>query len=212
MKTITIGRSDECDIHIEHELISRRHALLRISPLGKMEIINLGANGTSVNGVKLQNSRPKKISRNDVVTFAGVKTLDFNAVPDTLKLIRIGSITAILLVIVAISITILSLNKNKDSNFSNSDDVGYSSSSGTSSSEVKKEDVSGFEWPSFLNGTNKSSKNKEKKDNKGSAQTEETPNVNNKEENTETSSSEQQSPKDSKKENKRKVNSHEVMI
>lgn len=83
MKTITIGRSAECNITIEHELISRKHALLKLYPSGKIEIVDMGLNGTSVNGVKIQPNMPKRINRNDVVTFAGSKSLDWNLVPPT---------------------------------------------------------------------------------------------------------------------------------
>ena len=48
MKTITIGRGDGADIIIDNEMISRRHAILKISTFGKMEIVDMGRNGTYV--------------------------------------------------------------------------------------------------------------------------------------------------------------------
>ena len=54
MKTITIGRGDGCQIFIDDDLISRRHAILKISTFGKMEIVDMGKNGTFVNGIRLR--------------------------------------------------------------------------------------------------------------------------------------------------------------
>jgi two-component system response regulator AtoC len=49
---VTIGREPSCDIVIAHSSVSRRHAMLRSSPL---EIIDLGSrNGTRVRGVALE--------------------------------------------------------------------------------------------------------------------------------------------------------------
>ena len=52
-KIITIGRGEEADIHIDDELVSRRHATIKFLPLGKMEIRDLSKNGTFVNGIGL---------------------------------------------------------------------------------------------------------------------------------------------------------------
>lgn len=83
MKTLTIGRSPECDIHIPDESgdVSRRHALLKSNNLGKYEIIDVSKNGTYVNGVKIKPHRSVPVNRGDVVSFANKCKLDWNDVP-----------------------------------------------------------------------------------------------------------------------------------
>lgn len=106
MKTMTIGRGEGCDILIDDYRISRRHALLKIYPFGKMEIVNLGQNGTWVNGVKLRPNVPFPVKRGDVVNFAETSLLNWKQIPNPLKLIKIlssviiGMILAIILILV----------------------------------------------------------------------------------------------------------------
>lgn len=102
MKTITIGRGDGADIFIDDEMISRRHAILRIYTFGKMEIVDMGKNGTFVNGVKLKPNVPFPVKRKDVVNFAEVSRLNWAQVPDNTKYFKIGAI--ILGIIIALSI------------------------------------------------------------------------------------------------------------
>ncbi len=90
MKIITIGRSDNCDIAIEDPMISRRHAVIRLHPSGRIEIIDYSQNGTSVNGVKIANGKVIRIKRGDSVTFAGTKPLDWKDVPDPSKPLKIA--------------------------------------------------------------------------------------------------------------------------
>lgn len=90
MKIITIGRSDNCDIVIEDQMISRRHAVMRLHPSGRIEIIDYSQNGTSVNGVKIANGKIMRIKRGDSVTFAGTKPLDWKDVPDPSKPMKIA--------------------------------------------------------------------------------------------------------------------------
>ena len=70
MKTITIGRGDGCQIFIDDDLISRRHAILKISTFGKMEIVDMGKNGTFVNGIRLRPNVPVPVKRKDIISFA----------------------------------------------------------------------------------------------------------------------------------------------
>lgn len=111
MKTITIGRGEGCDIFIDDYRISRRHAILKIYPLGKMEIVDLGQNGTWVNGVKLRPNVPFPVRRRDVVAFAEVSRLNWAQVPDILKSYKIGAaivgsiIAVITIIFVVVSIT-----------------------------------------------------------------------------------------------------------
>lgn len=90
MKIITIGRGDDCDIIIEDPMMSRRQAVMRLYPTGKIEIIDYSRNGTSVNGVKLVPEKLTRIKRSDAVTFAGTKSLDWKEIPDVSKPFRIA--------------------------------------------------------------------------------------------------------------------------
>lgn len=113
MKTITIGRGDGVDIFIDDEMISRRHALLRIYASGKMEIVDMGKNGTFVNGVKLRPNVPFPVKRKDVVSFAEVSRLNWSQVPDNTKYFKIGAIIigAIIALLILIGIGSFCYNK-----------------------------------------------------------------------------------------------------
>jgi hypothetical protein len=113
MKTITIGRGDGVDIFIDDEMISRRHALLRIYASGKMEIVDMGKNGTFVNGVKLKPNVPFPVKRKDVVNFAEVSRLNWSQVPDNTKYFKIGAIIigAILALLILFGIGSFCYNK-----------------------------------------------------------------------------------------------------
>lgn len=82
MKVISIGRGEDCHIIFPDNVISRRHAILKIYATGKMEIVDMGQNGTFVNGVKLTPNTPYPVSRKDVVSFAHVRQLDWAQIPD----------------------------------------------------------------------------------------------------------------------------------
>jgi len=108
MKTITIGRGDGANIIIDNEMISRRHAILKISTFGKMEIVDMGRNGTFVNGIRLRPNVPFPVTRKDVVRFADQDSpfkLDWSLVPDNSKIYKIaiaaiaGLLTIILLIV-----------------------------------------------------------------------------------------------------------------
>lgn len=88
MKVISIGRGEDCHIVFPDNVISRRHAILRIYATGKMEIVDMGQNGTFVNGVKLTPNTPYPVSRKDVISFAHVRQLDWTQVPDQSKWYR----------------------------------------------------------------------------------------------------------------------------
>lgn len=92
MKTITIGRGDGCNIYIDDESMSRRHAIIKIPTFGEMEIVDMSKNGTSVNGIRLRPNVPFPVSRKDVVTFADVAQLDWSKVPDPLKYYKLGAL------------------------------------------------------------------------------------------------------------------------
>lgn len=107
MKTITIGRGDGANIIIDDELISRRHALLKVYTFGKMEIVDMGKNGTYVNGIKLRPNVPFPVSRKDTVKFAGEKTLDWSLVPDNSKYLKlaIAAVAVVVLCLLVFALT-----------------------------------------------------------------------------------------------------------
>ncbi|HEX2685336.1 MAG TPA: sigma 54-interacting transcriptional regulator [Kofleriaceae bacterium] len=63
---ITIGRSNQCDVTVEDESISRRHALLRIGESTTIEDLG-SANGTVVRGNKLKTAHPTTIAVGELV-------------------------------------------------------------------------------------------------------------------------------------------------
>lgn len=106
MKVITIGRDRTQDICYDNEMISRRHAILRIYNNGKMEIVSLGQNGTFVNGNLCKPNAHYPLKRNDVVSFAHVCELDWSEIPNPLRWLKI---TLLIVGIVAVISTVLAL-------------------------------------------------------------------------------------------------------
>ena len=100
MKIITIGRGEGSTIQIDNEFISRQHALLRLYPSGKVELIDKSSNGTAINGRTMKPNTPYRVRRKDVVTFAGQAQLVWSDVPDPLRPWKIAGIC--LVVILAI--------------------------------------------------------------------------------------------------------------
>ena len=83
MKVYSIGREMGCDIVINDptDVISRRHAILNITPSGKMTIVDQSHNGTYVNGIRIAQNVPVPVTRKDNVSFAHVARLEWNMVP-----------------------------------------------------------------------------------------------------------------------------------
>lgn len=92
MKIYTIGRGENNTIHVENEYVSRQHALLKVYPSGKMEIIDKSSNGTAINGRRLKPNVPYRVRRNDVVTFASQAHLDWREIQDPLKGYKIAAL------------------------------------------------------------------------------------------------------------------------
>ena len=107
MKTITIGRGDGADIIIDDEMISRRHAVLKIYIFGKMEIVDMGKNGTFVNGIKIKSNQPYPVTRKDVINIAEVTQLDWSQVPDNMRYVKYGVATLIALLLLIFAIIYL---------------------------------------------------------------------------------------------------------
>jgi pSer/pThr/pTyr-binding forkhead associated (FHA) protein len=103
MKTISIGRDTNCDIVMNDstDVISRRHALLNITPSGKMSIIDQSSNGTYVNGIRISQNVPVPVTRKDTISFAHVAKLDWDLIPKSNQWVKylIGGLIALLLII-----------------------------------------------------------------------------------------------------------------
>lgn len=106
MKTYSIGRDLNCDIVINDstDVISRRHALLNVTPSGKMTIIDQSSNGTYVNGIRITQNVPVLVTRKDIVSLAHVAKLDWNQIPKSNQWVKylIWSVIAIIVIIAAI--------------------------------------------------------------------------------------------------------------
>ena len=100
MKVISIGRGEDCNIVFPDSTIRRRHAILKIYATGKMEIVDMGQNGTFVNGVKLSPNTPYPVTRKDVVSFAHVRQLDWSQIPDELKYFRYIVIACVAVILI----------------------------------------------------------------------------------------------------------------
>lgn len=103
MKALSIGRDQGCNIVInDHtDVISRRHAILNISSSGKITIVDQSRNGTYVNGIRISQNAPVPVSRKDVISFAHIAKLDWNAVPKANSIMRYAVMGAIGVLIVA---------------------------------------------------------------------------------------------------------------
>ena len=116
MKVITIGRDPECNIVLDDNLISRRHAVLRLHGTGKIEIIDYSSNGTFINGTRIVSNTPLKLHRKDAVSFAHAKTLDWSQIPDPSRkprmIILIVFIASVLVTIAGIVVSHLSASKS----------------------------------------------------------------------------------------------------
>lgn len=104
MKVYSIGREHGCDIFINDntDVISRRHAVLNVSPSGKMTIVDQSHNGTYVNGIRISPNVPVPVTRKDNISFAHVARLDWNMVPKSnssiLKYVVIGVVALIVVI------------------------------------------------------------------------------------------------------------------
>lgn len=102
MKTYSIGRDLNCDIVINDstDVISRRHALLNITPSGKMTIIDQSSNGTYVNGIRISQNVPVPVTRKDIVSLAHVAKLDWNQVPKSNQWVKYAIIAGVAVIVV----------------------------------------------------------------------------------------------------------------
>ena len=107
MKAYSIGRETGCDIVINDStnVISRRHAVLNVTPSGKMTIIDQSQNGTYVNGIRISSNVPVPVTRKDNISFAHISKLDWNMIPKQASYMTWAAIgTAIIVIAVGVII------------------------------------------------------------------------------------------------------------
>lgn len=83
-KVYTIGRDPSCDIVIADstDVVSRVHASLKVKGNRKYVLIDQSSNGTYVNGIKMSANEEIPVTRKDIISFAHVKDLDWNQIPE----------------------------------------------------------------------------------------------------------------------------------
>ena len=102
MKVYSIGREEGCDIVVNDstDVVSRRHAIINVSPSGKMTIVDQSQNGTYVNGIRISPNVPVPIKRTDNVSFAHIARLDWKMVPNPNVYIKYSILGLIAVVII----------------------------------------------------------------------------------------------------------------
>ena len=116
-KIITIGRGAQCDICINDstDVLSRNHAILEIKSNNKYFIIDQSRNGTYVNGMRISPNEKVPITRDDIISFAHVRELDWSLVPKNNNLLLwLGVVAAI--VLASLALFLLIYNRHTDDN------------------------------------------------------------------------------------------------
>lgn len=103
MKKVTIGRGRECDIRLsdDSDRVSRKHAVIAVSPNGKMQIYDLSSNGTFVNGVRVEKPDGYPVKKGDKVNFANLVDLDWSKYRNPYRKLWIGVIVTLVLALIA---------------------------------------------------------------------------------------------------------------
>ena len=166
MKALSIGREQGCDIVINDstDVISRRHAILNISSSGKITIVDQSRNGTYVNGIRISQNVPVPVTRKDIISFAHVAKLDWNAVPksnSTMSYIIMGIVGVL---VITCGLFAYPYMKPGDSD-SNKGEVTVTDTIANKKEEVKKDSTSIKKEPKELakdSVVNKKQKSKEK--------------------------------------------------
>ena len=169
MKALSIGREQGCDIVINDstDVISRRHAILNISSSGKITIVDQSRNGTYVNGIRISQNVPVPVTRKDIISFAHVAKLDWNAVPksnSTMSYIIMGIVGVL---VITCGLFAYQYMKPGDSD-SNKGEVTVTDTIANKKEEVKKDSTSIKKEPKELakdSVVNKKQKSKEKRQN-----------------------------------------------
>lgn len=140
MKALSIGREQGCDIVINDrtDVISRRHAILNISSSGKITIVDQSRNGTYVNGIRISQNVPVPVTRKDIISFAHVAKLDWNAVPKSSSTMRYIIMGVVVVLIVACGLFAYQYMKPGDTE-SNKVEITVADTIANKKEEVKKD-------------------------------------------------------------------------
>ena len=142
----------------------RRHAILNISSSGKITIVDQSRNGTYVNGIRISQNVPVPVTRKDIISFAHVAKLDWNAVPksnSTMSYIIMGIVGVL---VITCGLFAYQYMKPGDSD-SNKGEVTVTDTIANKKEEVKKDSTSIKKEPKELakdSVVNKKQKSKEK--------------------------------------------------
>ena len=162
MKEITVGRGNDCDIIVDDDsdIVSRRHALIRFSFTGNMEICDVSQNGTYVNGERLEKDVYHAIQRDDSVSLAKIWDLDLKSIknPYHITYIIMGILTFVTALVVALVLT-LPHNKPTDNL-----QQGTNSSATMDSLSTKTESVAEDTPPDIQNHSKKYNAKNESKE------------------------------------------------
>lgn len=118
MKTLySIGRDSECDIIIsdDENIVSRRHATLRVTKGGKYYLSDQSMNGTYVNGIRMRSGVEIPVRREDTISFAHVADLDWRMIPNRANVIVIsvsGIILSLVLLVLLSVVAVRSFRHN----------------------------------------------------------------------------------------------------
>lgn len=111
MKVLNIGRSENADIVINNPAVSRRHAMLRLHWNGKMEIVDLSSNGTSVNNNPIKSNTPYPVRKGDVIVFANAVKLDWKTIKNPYLKYWIGVLGIVVLAAIITIILVVSSHR-----------------------------------------------------------------------------------------------------
>lgn len=117
MKKLILGRGEDCDVYLNDNkgLISRKHAILKIRPMGKYEITDVSKNGTFINGIRMKPHVPYNVKRKDIIVFANTSKLDWDDIPDYSKWIKVGFAGMLVMLAIAICCLICLSDSNRKS-------------------------------------------------------------------------------------------------
>lgn len=138
-KILTVGRQAANDIIIDQEEVSRLHVRIGYNADGSMYLEDSSTNGTTVNGIRVQNSR-MNISPGDDIRLAGKFPVYWSDIENILKSVKAGSkfpqyILPLVLILTALGLTGRLLYQNVWSdNIANSPQPSISNPSSTGGS------------------------------------------------------------------------------
>lgn len=121
MKTYSIGRETTCDIVINDStnVISRRHAIVNVTSLGKITITDQSHNGTYVNGMRINSNVPVPVTRKDSVSFAQIARLDWNLIPNPMAIYKYIAAGVVALLVVVLLFTLFKPGSTSGNNSDN---------------------------------------------------------------------------------------------